>query len=170
MRAKEMERRQQLLSVTEVSAIQENARYHSEDNNVSEAKTKEPGVGETEERPVVPYNPREEIASQRQQRITELQSLNEKEEKVLGSMSPLDPNLLCESIHQYICTTSNFLNTFVADVDASLEGTDRKLRVLEDQMAMLEGRLASIPGLLDDENKKEANNRKDLDNAKEGEG
>ena len=70
-----------------------------------------------------------------------------KERSVFGGLPPLESTVACDAIHHYLVTTCSFLNSFVADVNAANEGMDHKLTVLERQMALLESRLASVPGL-----------------------
>ncbi|KAL7512622.1 hypothetical protein ACHAXN_012682 [Cyclotella atomus] len=150
MRAKEIVRRQQSL-ITEILEAQ--TRDIQTDNSEAKASVDKDTTSSPRETETAnpPKSISEVMAARREQRADELQALQQKEQKILGNQSPLDPNLLCEAVHQYICTTSSFINTYVADVNVSLEGVDHKLRVLEDQMSLLEGRLQSIPGLLDDE-------------------
>lgn len=81
------------------------------------------------------------------ERLEQIESLHQKEQKVFGSLPPLDPTVTCDAIHQYLSTTSQFLNSYIADANASLEGTSHKLTVLEKQMSLLESKLESIPGL-----------------------
>jgi hypothetical protein len=57
----------------------------------------------------------------------------------------------------------------VADVNVSLEGADHKLRVLENQLSLLEGRLASIPGLLEEDELGDANMKENEGTAEENE-
>jgi hypothetical protein len=100
-------------------------------------------------------------------RTKQLQSIHRKEQQVFGTLPPLDSNLPCEAIHEYIATTSAYLNAYVADVNAALEGTSHKLSVLERQMAMLEVRLASIPGLTEEENSRNLGELKEIDEGDE---
>lgn len=86
-----------------------------------------------------------------EKRTKQLAMMHQQEQKVFGQTPPLEPNVVCDSVHQYITTTSQFLNSFIADANASLEGTSHKLSVLERQMAFLESKLAYIPGLFPDE-------------------
>lgn len=148
MRAKEIERRQQQLR-TEPPAVVQDGNDPNPGDKTSESNAARDTL-HTETAANQSSLPEQDIAVQREQRSEELQSLQQKEHQVLGNQTPLDPNLLCEAVHQYICTTTSFVNTYVADVDASLEGVDHKLRVLEDQMSLLERRLVSIPGLLEE--------------------
>ncbi|KAL3792661.1 hypothetical protein HJC23_009389 [Cyclotella cryptica] len=99
-----------------------------------------------------PSETNKDVTSQQiRERTKYLQSLHRKEQQAFGTLPPLDSNLPCEAMHEYIATTSAFLNSYVADVNAALEGTSHKLSVLEKQMSLLEGRLASIPGLIEEE-------------------
>jgi hypothetical protein len=81
-------------------------------------------------------------------RSEHLEAMHTKEMSVFGSLPPLESSVACDAIHHYLITTCSFLNSFVADVNAANEGMDQKLTVLERQMALLESRLASVPGLL----------------------
>lgn len=85
------------------------------------------------------------------ERSEQLDMIHSKEHKVFGTLPPLDSSVTCNAIHQYISTTSAFLNSFIANANASHEGIDHKLTVLEKQMSMLESKLASVPGLFPDE-------------------
>ena len=85
------------------------------------------------------------------ERSEQLDVIHSKEQKVFGTLPPLDSSVTCNAIHQYISTTSAFLNSFIANANASHEGIDHKLTVLEKQMSMLESKLASVPGLFPDE-------------------
>lgn len=143
MRAKEIERRQQQSLRAETPAVQDCIHKAAAETSKSSAAKDVLHSEKAASRPNT--SPVEDTVGQRERRFSELQSLREKEDKVLGNQSPLDSSLLCEAVHQYICTTTSFINTYVADVNASLEGVDHKLRVLEDQMSLLEGRLGSIP-------------------------
>lgn len=69
------------------------------------------------------------------------------EELVFGGHPPLDSSVACNTIHHYVVTTCSYLNSFIADVTAADDGIDHKLSVLEKQMALLESKLASVPGL-----------------------
>ena len=82
------------------------------------------------------------------QREGELNALRTKEKSAFGGMKPLDATLCCEVVHQYIATTSAFQNSFVADTCRSLGDIERKLQVLENQMALMESRLY-VSNLLD---------------------
>mmetsp|Transcript_4019 Transcript_4019/g.8483 ORF Transcript_4019/g.8483 Transcript_4019/m.8483 type:complete len:99 (-) Transcript_4019:53-349(-) len=89
--------------------------------------------------------------------------LHQKEQKVFDQLPPLDPTVTCDAIHQYLSTTSQFLNSYIADANASLEGTSHKLSVLEKQMSLLESKLESIPGLFS-EDEEQSVNATDQDN------
>jgi hypothetical protein len=158
-RAKEIERRQQQ-SVAPTAVVQSELKLSPQTESIVET---------TLESDVTEPPSQEDISKVRRNRSNELQSLHQKEQKILGNQSPLDTNLLCEALHQYICTTSNFLNTYVADVNVSLEGADHKLRVLENQLSLLEGRLASIPGLLEEDELGDANMKENEGTAEENE-
>lgn len=150
MRAQEIERRQKQHTITEIPEAQ-TCDVQTDTSQKSVNVDTDTSLPRNTDDTNPPKSVQEELVARREQRADELQSLQQKEQKILGNQSPLDPNLLCEAVHQYICTTSSFVNTYVADVNASLEGMDHKLKVLEDQMSLLEGRLASIPGLLDED-------------------
>lgn len=77
--------------------------------------------------------------------------MHKKEMSVFGGLPPLESSAACDAINHYLVTTCSFLNSFVADVNAANEGMDHKLTVLERQMALLESRLASVPGLFPEE-------------------
>jgi len=85
------------------------------------------------------------------QRSEQLATLHQKEQNVFSGLPPLESNVACNVIHQYISTTSSFLNSFIADTNASHGGIDHKLTVLEKQMALLESKIASIPDLMPEE-------------------
>lgn len=89
------------------------------------------------------------------ERSEQLAALHQKEQKVFGGLPPLESSVACNAIHHYISTTSSFLNSFIADANASHEGIDHKLTVLEKQMALLESKIASIPDLLTEEREDE---------------
>ena len=144
-RAKEIEKRQQT-SIKKTPLDRDDTA--TETKRVVEIETV---PDEAQSTPDPSRSTEQNIREQQQKRSQQLLAIHKKEETSLGDESPLDPNLLCEAIHQYICTTSSFLNIYVSDVNASLEGVEHKLNVLEDQMGILEGRLASIPDLLDGE-------------------
>jgi hypothetical protein len=81
----------------------------------------------------------------------ELTALHEEECVVFGGHPPLDSSVACNTIHHYVVTTCSYLNSFIADVTAADDGIDHKLSVLEKQMALLESKLASVPGLFPEE-------------------
>ena len=84
-------------------------------------------------------------------RLKQIETLHQKEQKVFDQMPPLDPAVSCDAIHQYLSTTSQFLNSYLANANSALDGTSHKLSVLEKQMSLLESKLASIPGLFPDD-------------------
>ena len=108
------------------------------------------------------------------QRSDKLAMLHQKEQRVFGGLPPLESSVACNVIHQYISTTSSFLNSFIADANASHEGIDHKLTVLEKQMALLESKIASIPDLFpeekesDEETGAEENEEEADENGEEG--
>ena len=102
------------------------------------------------------------------ERSEQLAGMHEKEQKVFGGLPPLESNVACDAIHHYISTTSSFLNSFIADVNASHDGIDHKLTVLEKQMSMLESKISSMPDLFPDEDEsddvdKEINEKEDTE-------
>lgn len=84
-------------------------------------------------------------------RLKQIETLHQKEQKVFDQMPPLDPAVSCDAIHHYLSTTSQFLNSYLANANSTLDGTSQKLSVLEKQMSLLESKLASIPGLIPDD-------------------
>lgn len=76
-----------------------------------------------------------------EQREGELNALRTKEKNAFGGMKPLEASICCEVVHQFIATTSAVQNSFVADTCRSLGDIERKLQVLENQMALMESRL-----------------------------
>ena len=84
---------------------------------------------------------------QHRERLKQIEILHQKEQTVFDQLPPLDPTVTCDAIHQYMSSTSQFLNSYIADANASLEGTSHKLSVLEKQISLLESKLVSIPGL-----------------------
>lgn len=84
-------------------------------------------------------------------RLKQIEILHQKEQKVFDQMPPLDPAVSCDAIHQYLSTTSQFLNSYIANANSALDGASHKLSVLEKQMSLLESKLASIPGLFPDD-------------------
>ena len=172
IRAKELEKK------ASVSAASNN--IESVDNYRSSDSRLDAPVGKKNNEMLNPSpignNHKESSSSQTQinnERAEQLAMLHQREEKVFGNLPPLEPSVTCEAVHQYLSTTSQFLNSFIADASVSLEGTSHKLFVLEKQMALLESKLASIPGLFPDEDDKkeckenEEESEKDL-NEKEG--
>lgn len=80
-------------------------------------------------------------------RSEQLNTITQKEKQLLGGLPPLDSSVACNAIHQYISTTSSFLNSYIANVSAASEGIDHKLTVLERQMSVLESTISSVSGL-----------------------
>jgi len=76
-----------------------------------------------------------------EQRESELNALRAKEKSAFGGMKPLEASQGCEVVHQYIAATSAFQNSFVADTCRSLGDIEKKIDVLEHQMALMESRL-----------------------------
>lgn len=92
-------------------------------------------------------NPDQAEQQYRERTAEELTALHEKECTVFGGHPPLDSSVACNTIHHYVVTTCSYLNSFIADVTAADDGIDHKLSVLEKQMALLESKLVSVPGL-----------------------
>ena len=88
-------------------------------------------------------------------RSNHLATLHKKEQKVFGGLPPLESSVACNAIHHHLSTTSAFLNSFIADANASHEGIDHKLTVLERQMALLESKIVSMPDLFPEEEVKD---------------
>ena len=80
-------------------------------------------------------------------RSEQLNTITQKEKQLFGGLPPLDSSVACNAIHQYISTTSSFLNSYIANVSAASEGIDHKLTVLERQMSVLESTISSVSGL-----------------------
>ena len=76
-----------------------------------------------------------------EQRESELNALRAKEKSAFGGMKPLEASQGCEVVHQYIAATSAFQNSFGADTCRSLGDIEKKIDVLEHQMALMESRL-----------------------------
>jgi hypothetical protein len=167
VRAKELEKRASALS----------QRHASTDDGGGQKDT-DAQIGQTEtnvEKPIESLNA--SIQSKREssvhsleqphhrERLKQIEILHQKERKVFAQLPSLDPTVTCDAIHQYLSTTSQFLNSFIADANASLDGTSHKISVLEKQMSLLESKIASIPGLLpedDQEQNVEATSHDDL--------
>eukprot|EP00970_Alexandrium_tamarense_P000322 scaffold35_cov178-Alexandrium_tamarense.AAC.6 len=146
MRAKELEKRALYMSQTNTDANVQNESiqspvYVSESTSAFDSPSKRIHHRES-------YDTDAQIDEKRSEQLA---MLHHKEQKVFGQQPPLEPNITCDAIHQYLSTTSQFLNSYVADANVALEGTSKKLTVLEKQMALLETRLASIPGLFPEE-------------------
>lgn len=100
-------------------------------------------------------SPSNDLSQSETQRSEHLATLHQKEQKVFSGLPPLESSVACNAIHQYISATSSFLNSFIADANASHEGVDHKLTVLEKQMALLESKIASMPDLFPEPEEKE---------------
>ncbi|KAL7544635.1 hypothetical protein ACHAWF_008010 [Thalassiosira exigua] len=96
------------------------------------------------------------------QRSEKMAMMHQKEEKVFGGLPPLESSVASNAIHQYISTTSAFLNSFIADANASSDGIDHKLTVLEKQMAILESKIASMPDIDNESSEDGARDEKKL--------
>jgi len=149
MRAKELEKRALYMSQTNTDSNVQNESIQSPVYVSESTSTLQP-----HDSPSKRIHHRESYdtdAQMDEKRSEQLAMLHHKEQKVFGQQPPLEPNITCDAIHQYLSTTSQFLNSYVADANVALEGTSKKLTVLEKQMALLETRLASIPGLFPEE-------------------
>ncbi len=151
VRAKELESRASALSQRHASTDNSD---RNKDANVNNAPTEQTEMdGNTPDSLLEKNNQSSREASilaaeqHYRERLEQIESLHQKEQKVFGELPPLDPTVTCDAIHQYLSTTSQFLNSYIADANASLEGTSHKLSVLEKQMSLLESKLESIPGL-----------------------
>ncbi|KAL7524968.1 hypothetical protein ACHAXR_000798 [Thalassiosira sp. AJA248-18] len=107
--------------------------------------------GQRDSVPSADIRPNAPISQSETKRSEELATLHRKEQKLYGGFPPLESSVACNAIHHHISTTSAFLNSFVADVNASHEGIDHKLTTLENQMALLESKIASMPDLFPEE-------------------
>ncbi|KAL7516171.1 hypothetical protein ACHAWX_001217 [Stephanocyclus meneghinianus] len=164
-RAKDIKSRiqQSVTSHTDLASHQDAQKSSSDISKASVNDTPEPTHDSTHSNNQLSQNNEDVTRQQMRVRTKQLQCIHRKEQQVFGTLPPLDSNLPCEAIHEYIATTSAFLNSYVADVNAALEGTNHKLSVLEKQMAMLEVRLASIPGLTNEENSGKLGELKEID-------
>ena len=100
------------------------------------------------------------IEQRYRERLEQIDLLHQKEKKIFDQLPPLDPSLICNAIHQYLSSTTPFLNTYIADANASLEGTSHKLSVLENQMSLLESTLESLPWLFAEQSSQKDSPRK----------
>ncbi len=151
VRAKELESRASALSKRHASTDDNNRNEDSNDENAPSEQTEmDATLSDSRlERNTQSSREAATLAAEQhsRERLEQIESLHQKEQKVFGQLPPLDPTVTCDAVHQYLSTTSQFLNSYIADANASLEGTSHKLTVLEKQMSLLESKLESIPGL-----------------------
>lgn len=152
VRAKELESRASALSQRHASTDSNNSDKNADDKNAQskQAETDEDKCDSLRGKTIQSNREASTLAAEQQQyreRMEQIEILHQKEQKVFDQLPPLDPTVTCDAIHQYLSTTSQFLNSYIADANASLEGTSHKLSVLEKQMSLLESKLESIPGL-----------------------
>jgi hypothetical protein len=151
VRAKELESRASALAQRHASTEDDDRNEDADDKNAQCEQTEmddKPRNSMTEKN-IQPNREASNLAAEKQyrERLEQIEILHQKEQKVFDQLPPLDPTVTCDAIHQYLSSTSQFLNSYIADANASLEGTSHKLSVLEKQMSLLESKLASIPGL-----------------------
>eukprot|EP00571_Detonula_confervacea_P004933 CAMPEP_0172319938 /NCGR_PEP_ID=MMETSP1058-20130122/39115_1 /TAXON_ID=83371 /ORGANISM="Detonula confervacea, Strain CCMP 353" /LENGTH=190 /DNA_ID=CAMNT_0013035087 /DNA_START=103 /DNA_END=675 /DNA_ORIENTATION=+ len=146
IRAKELERAS--ANRSNVDLAQTSNVLSQSQNQVSEQSVQSAFISSTDLRRSSSLNvpPQSEA-----QRSGQLAMLHQKEQNVFGGLPPLESSVACNAIHQYISTTSSFLNSFIADANASNDGINNKLNVLEKQMALLESKIASMPDLFPEE-------------------
>ena len=150
VRAKELESRASALSQRHASTDNNDSDKNADDKNAQskEAETDENKCDSLREKTIQSNREASTLAEQHyRERMEQIETLHQKEQKVFDQLPPLDPTVTCDAIHQYLSTTSQFFNSYIADANASLEGTSHKLSVLEKQMSLLESKLESIPGL-----------------------
>ena len=151
VRAKELESRASALSQRHASTDDNDSSKNANDMNAPSEQT-ETGENKRDslcEKNIQSNREASTLAAEQhyRERYEQIEILHQKEQKVFDQLPPLDPTVTCDAIHQYLSTTSQFLNSYIADANASLEGTSHKLSVLEKQMSLLESKLESIPGL-----------------------
>lgn len=174
VRAKEIESRASALSQRHVSTDDNDSNVNANDSN---AQIERAGTGENKcdslsEENIQSSREASTLASEQhcRERYEQIEILHQKEQKVFDQLPPLDPTVTCDAIHQYLSNTSQFLNSYIADANASLEGTSHKLSVLENQMSLLESKLESIPGLCPEDEGEIANATAPEDLVEETEG
>jgi len=167
VRAKELESRASALSRRHASTDDDDRNIDANDKNAQSEQTElvEKPYSSLHEKNIQSNIEASTLAAEQQhrERLEQIEMLHQKEQKVFDQLSPLDPTVTCDAIHQYLSTTSQFLNSYIADANASLEGTSHKLSVLEKQMSLLESKLESIPGLFS-EDEEQSVNATDQDN------
>jgi len=152
-RAKELDRR--LFSNDDTNddkndnQVESTSSSQEEKSNAPELESKQSvpplHISSTKEPSNIPYQSEADRSEQ-------LNTIIEKEKQAFGGLPPLDSSVACNAIHQYISTTSSFLNSYIANVNAATDGIDHKLTVLERQMSVLESTISSVPGLFSEEN------------------
>lgn len=161
VRAKELESRASALSRRHASTDYDDGNIDANDENAQSEQTEvvEKPYSSLHEKNIQSNREASTLAAEQQhrERMEQIEMLHQKEQKVFDQLPPLDPTVTCDAIHQYLSTTSQFLNSYIADANASLEGTSHKLSVLEKQMSLLESKLESIPGLFPDDEEQSVN-------------
>mmetsp|Transcript_2329 Transcript_2329/g.4818 ORF Transcript_2329/g.4818 Transcript_2329/m.4818 type:complete len:180 (+) Transcript_2329:276-815(+) len=66
------------------------------------------------------------------------------QEKAFGSQPPLPVSTTSRALQDVLLSTSQFVNSFVADADSRLEISAAEISALERQVGLLEGKLASV--------------------------
>jgi len=152
-RAKELDRR--LFSNNDTNDDKNDNQVESTSSS-QEEKSSAPEIESKQSVPPLHISPTKEPSNIPYQseadRSEQLNTITEKEKEAFGGLPPLDSSVACNAIHQYISTTSSFLNSYIANVNAATDGIDHKLTVLERQMSVLESTISSVPGLFSEEN------------------
>lgn len=172
-RAKELDRR--LFSNDDTNDESDN-QVESSTTSSSQGKSNAPQIESKQSVPPLHISPTKEPSNIPYQseadRSEFLDTIIEKEKQAFGGLPPLDSSVACNAIHQYISTTSSFLNSYIANVSAATDGIDHKLTVLERQMNILESTISSISGLFPEEDESDIggssvgdNEAKDIDNS-----
>ena len=173
-RAKELDRR--LFSNNDTNNDYKNDNQVESTSSSQEEKSNAPEIESKQIVPPLHISPSKEPSNIPYQseadRSEQLNTIIEKEKQAFGGLPPLDSNVACNAIHQYISTTSSFLNSYIANVSAATDGIDHKLTVLERQMNILESTISSISGLFPEEDESDIggssvgdNEAKDIDNS-----
>jgi len=161
VRAKELESRASALSRRHASTDYDDRNIDANDKNAQSEQSEvvEKPYSSLHEKNIQSNRKASTLAAEQQhrERLEQIEMLHQKEQKVFDQLPPLDPTVTCDAIHQYLSTTSQFLNSYIADANVSLEGTSHKLSVLEKQMSLLESKLDSIPGLFPDDEEQSVN-------------
>ena len=82
--------------------------------------------------------PSAEEEKKQQERVRQYQ------DKSFASHPPLPVSTTSRVLQDVLLSTSQFVNSFVADANARLERSETEISALERQMGLLEGKLASI--------------------------